>query len=139
MKKIIFIGMIFIGACAKGPQPKDVVFEFIDAVKSSDSLRVAQILDIDSYIKSIMTEMSPSDSAQVLIDYRAKTIKSLLGNGEVRLRWMRSLIVVNKEEKQDSTAEVEVSFIDQALERQLYTKMQLHQQPNGGWKITYFK
>ena len=139
MKKIIFIGLILCGACAKGPQPKDVVFDFIDAVKSSDSLRVTQILDIDSYVKSLMTEMSPADSAQVLSDYRVKTIQSLLGNGEVRQSWMRSLIVVNKEEKKDSTAEVEVSFIDQALGRQLYTKMQLHQQPNGGWKITYFK
>jgi hypothetical protein len=138
MKKTIFIALL-LASCSGGPNPKDTVFEFIDAVKNSDSLRVVQILDVDAYIKARMPEMSAADSAKVLEDYRAKTIQSLLGEGEVRARWIHDLIVVNTETRYDSTAEVEVSFVDRDAGRQLYTKMQLHRQPDRTWRITYFR
>jgi hypothetical protein len=134
----IILGLILL-TCSNKPGPKDIVFDFIDAVKSSDSLRVERDLDINRYIKSIMSEMSSEDSAKVLSDYRIKTILSLLGDGDVRRRWMRDLIVVNKEEKQDTLAEVEVSFIDQSAGHQLYTKMQLYRLPDGSWRISYFR
>jgi hypothetical protein len=139
MRKRTIIAALLMTACSSKPGPKDVVFDFIDAVKSNDSLRVMQLLDIDSYIKMQMAEISPDDSARVLADYRERTIQSLLGEGVVRSRWMRDLIVVNKEEKRDSLAEVEVSFLDQAAGHQLYTKMQLQRQPDKSWRIIYFR
>jgi hypothetical protein len=139
MKKVIIITCLILAACSRGPSPKDTVFEFIDAVKSSDSLRVAKLLDMDAYIKSRMSAMSSEDSAKVLNDYRVKTIQSLLGDGLVRGRFMHDLIVVNKEVLQDSLAEVEVSFVDQQAGQQLYTKMQLRHQPDRTWRIIYFR
>jgi hypothetical protein len=138
MKKLICI-VLLIAACSGGPAPKDTVFEFIDAVKSSDSLRVVKLLDIDAYIKSRMPEMSAEDSARVLDEYRTKTIQSLLGDGEVRTHWLRDLIVVNTETHKGDMAEVEVSFINREAGLQLYTKMQLHRQPDRSWRVTYFK
>lgn len=139
MKKTAIIFILTLLACSGKPGPKDVVFDFIDAVKNSDSLRVERDLDIERYIKSIMTEMSSEDSTRVLAEYRVKTIQSLLGEGDVRSRWMRNLIVVNKEEKKDTLADVEVSFIDQSAGHQLYTKMQLCRQADGSWRIIYFR
>lgn len=139
MKNYIIIAILIISACSSGPAPKDTVFEFIDAVKGSDSLRVVKLLDVDAYIKSRMPSMSPEDSAKVLAEYRTTTIQSLLGTGEVRSRWLHDMIVVNTETRQDSLAEVEVSFINKDTQTQLYTKMQLHQQPDRSWRITYFK
>jgi hypothetical protein len=138
MKNIIIIVLLIIASCSSGPVPKDTVFDFIDAVKLSDSLQVVKLLDIDAYIKAQMSSMSPEDSAKVLVEYRTKTIQSLLGNGEVRSRWLDDQIVVNTETRQDSFAEVEVSFINKATRIQLYTKMQLRQQPDRSWRITYF-
>jgi hypothetical protein len=138
VRKIIIL-VLGLAACSSQPGPKDYVFEFIDAVKSSDSLRIERVLDIESYVRAGMQEMSPQDSAVVLNAYRDSTIQSLLGDGDVRGRWISSLIVVNKEEKQDTLAEVEVSFVDQSVGHQLYTKMQLRKQPDGAWKVTFFR
>jgi hypothetical protein len=139
MKKLVIITVLILTACSSGPSPKDTVFEFIDAVKASDSLRVAKLLDMDVYIKARMQAMSSEDSAKVLSDYRVKTIQSLLGDGDVRRRFLQELIVVNTETRQDSVAEVEVSFINKDTQVQLYTKMQLCRQPDRAWRITYFR
>jgi hypothetical protein len=139
MRKIIIALIITVAACSSGPTPKQTVFEFIDAVKSSDSLKIVQILDINAYVESRMPEMSPEDSARVLDEYRVKTIQSLLDNGEVRSRFLHDLIVVNTEFRRENVAEVEVSFVNKETRAQLYTKMQLHRQPDGAWRITYFK
>jgi hypothetical protein len=139
MRKITFIGLMVLLTCAGRPGPKDVVFEFIDAVKTSDSLRVVQLLDLDAYVKNLMPVMSPEDSAKALTQYGDRTIQSLLGDGDTRRRWMRMLIVVNKETISNHSAEVEVSFIDQQAGHQLYTLMQLRRQPDGTWKVTYFR
>jgi hypothetical protein len=138
MRKILLLFLLAVAACSSGPQPKDTVFEFIDAVKSNDSVRVAQLLDIDAYVKAQMVEMSSADSAQILNEYRGRVIRSLLNDGDIRRRWMNSLIVVNKETKQNDRAEVEVSFVDQQAGHQLYTRVQLEKQPDGTWRIVYF-
>jgi hypothetical protein len=86
-----------------------------------------------------MPAMSPEDSVKVMDEYRVKTIQSLLGEGDVRKRFLHDLIVVNTETRQDSVAEVEVSFLDRQAGNQLYTKMQLRRQPDRSWRVTYFK
>jgi len=125
--------------CSGKPGPKDVVFEFIRAVYDSDSLKITQILDVDAYTRMHMVEMSPEDSALVLEEYRVKTIQSLLGDGEKRAFWIKSQILVNQEHVKDDFAEVDVSFIDRVTGVLLYTKIQLEKQPDGYWKIVYFK
>ena len=105
---------------------------------TSDSLGVVNNLDIDAYVVALMAEMSPDDSAAVLAANREKTIQSLLGKGPVRLKWMSRQILVNESVESDSTAEVEVSFIDRTTRHMVYTKMQLKLQPDNSWKIVYF-
>jgi hypothetical protein len=139
MRNIIIVFILITAACSSGPTPKKTVFEFIDAVKNDDSLKIVQLLDIDAYVKSRMPVMSPEDSARVLEEYRAKTIQSLLDNGDIRRRFLHDLIVVNIESRQGDVAEVEVSFVNRETRTQLYTKIELHRQPDGAWRITYFK
>lgn len=139
MKKTILLFLTALLACSGKPSPTDVVIDFIGAVRESDSTRVVKYLDIDAYIKNQMMAMTPEDSAKVLAEYRIKTIQSLLGEGDVRREWVRKQIVVNQQAIVDSAAEVEVSFIDQAIGHQLYTKMQLRKQPDGSWRIVYFR
>jgi hypothetical protein len=139
MKKIIISSLLVLLGCSGSPAPKDTVFDFVDAVLKSDSLRVAKNLDIDTYIKNLMMSMSSADSAKVLQDYRIKTIQSLVGDGDVRQRWSHSQIIVNDEFVKDSKAEVEVTFGDKASGHYVYTKMQLQKQPDKTWKITYFR
>jgi hypothetical protein len=126
-------------ACSGQPGPKDVVFEFIRAVYDSDSTKIVEILDVDAYTRMHMVEMSPEDSAAVLKEHRVKTIQSLLDDGEKRAFWTKSRILVNKERIKDDFAEVDVSFIDRVTNVLLYTKIQLEKQPDGSWKIVYFK
>lgn len=133
---ILGLGLLF---CSGKPGPKDVVFDFIHAVYDSDSTKIVELLDVDAYNKMHMVEMSPEDSAQVLKEYRVKTIQSLLGKGAKRAYWMKSQILVNREEIKDDFAEVDVSFIDRTTNVLLYTKIQLRKQPDGNWRIVYFK
>ena len=139
MRKLLIIIAIAIIGCSGRPGPKDVVFDFIDAVLTSDSLRVMDDLDLDEYVKSLLMEMSPEDSALAISERRQKTIKSLLGDGNTRSRWLRQQIIVNEAFVADNLAEVEVSFIDQASGHMVYTKMQLKKQPDDTWKIIFFR
>jgi len=139
MRKLLFVLALGLMVCSGKPGPKDVVFEFIRAVYDSDSLKITQILDVDAYTRMHMVEMSPEDSALVLEEYRVKTIQSLLGDGEKRAFWIKSQILVNQEHVKDDFAEVDVSFIDRVTGVLLYTKIQLEKQPDGYWKIVYFK
>jgi len=139
MKKLALISILIMASCSGKPGPKDVVFDFIDGVLTSDSLKVVSNLDLDTYIKARMTEMSAEDSAKALSENRTKTIQSLLGEGPIRLRWLDQQIVVNEAFETDTTAEVEVSFVDRTTRHQLYTKMQLRKEPDGFWKIVYFR
>ena len=139
MKIIIISSILALIACSNNPAPKDTVFDFIDAVLNSDSLRVVKDLDMDAYIKNLMMPMSSEDSVKTLQEYRIKTIQSLLGDGDVRQRWSRSQIIVNNESVNDSIADVEVTFGDKSSGHYVYTKMQLQRQLDKSWKIIYFK
>jgi hypothetical protein len=139
MRRLLIIFSIAIIACSGKPGPKDVVFDFIDAVLSSDSLRVINDLDVDEYVKMLLMEMSPEDSALAISEHRQKTINSLLGDGDTRSRWLRQQIVVNEAFVEDTLAEVEVSFIDQSSGHMVYTRMQLKRQPDDTWKIIFFR
>jgi hypothetical protein len=139
MKRITLAILCGIVACSGQPGPKDVVFDFIQAVYDSDSTKIVQLLDVDAYTRMRMVEMSPADSALVLEENRVKTIQSLLGKGERRAYWMKSQILVNKEHINDGFAEVDVSFIDKVSGVLLYTQIQLRKQPDGSWRIVYFK
>jgi hypothetical protein len=142
-KTIAFIVVALTLACSSGPAPKDRVFEFIDAVKAADSLRIFSILDLDSYVamtsEGNMAAMSPADTVAALDAYRARTIESLLRDGEVRHRWLSNQIIVNKEILKGDTANVEVSFIDQQSGYMLYTQLQLQRQPDKSWRVVFFK
>ena len=137
MRKLIILCALFL-ACTSRPDPKDTVFAFIEGVMTSDSLRIVYALDIDAYVIARMAEMSPEDSALVMEEQRDKTIQSLLGDGIIRLLWQNQQILVNESTETDSTAEVEVSFIDRTTRHMVYTKMLLKLQPDNSWKIVYF-
>jgi hypothetical protein len=140
MRKLLILFTTAAMACSSKPDPKDVVFDFIDAVLTSDSLRVVKDLDVDAYLKNLMTEMTPEDSAASLETNRQKTISSLLDDGDVRSRWLRQQIVVNEAFVADTTAEVEVSFIDKTSGHMVYSRMQLNWRPDEGtWKIVFFR
>jgi hypothetical protein len=141
MRKIIILIVLIVTACSSQPGPKDVVFDFIRAVKMSDSLAVVQILDIDAYIKMRMTEMSPEDSAQVLAEENVKTIQSLLGNGETRRYWSKPemRILVNKARINENDADVDMSFMDKQTGSLVYSKVLLKKQDDDSWRIVYFK
>lgn len=139
VKRIALAAICGIIACSGKPGPKDVVFDFIRAVYDSDSTKIVQLLDVDAYTRNLMVKMSPEDSAKVLEENRAKTIESLLGKGKKRAYWMKSQILVNKEYINGDFAEVDVSFIDKVTNVLVYTKIQLRKQPDGSWRIIYFK
>jgi hypothetical protein len=140
MKNIGLILLVLLCACSSTPEPKDVVFDFIKAVKTSDSLAVTQLLDIDEYIKIRMTEMSPEDSVAVIEQERIGVIDRLLREGKTREYWNEEGLkfVVNRARIYGDSAYVDVSYMEKTG-RLIYTNMILKRYPDKNWKIIYFK
>jgi hypothetical protein len=49
------------------------------------------------------------------------------------------MVEMSPEDIKDDFAEVEVSFIDRSTNVLTFTKIQLRKQPDGSWRIVYFK
>jgi hypothetical protein len=74
-----------------------------------------------------------------LQDKKNRLIEGFLGEGEYRKVWSRSQIVVNEEYfLNDTTATVEISFIDRATRIQYYSQMGLKKRISS-WVICSFK
>jgi hypothetical protein len=136
---IILATCAFIGlSCSKSEDsPRERVLAFVRTVQADSLPDIAQYLDLDSvatyeYPSEKFKELSPQEKRNRLID-------GFLRDGEYRRTWSRSQIVVNEEAlRDDTTATVEVSFIDRATRIQYYSQMGLKKR-NANWLICSFK
>lgn len=104
----------------------------------ADSLAdITPFVDLDSVATYEFGDMK-YDSL-TLGQKKRRLLNGFIGSGEYRGVWAKSQIVVNKEIlRDDSTALVEVSFIDRSTRIQYYSQMGLKLR-NGVWAITNFK
>jgi hypothetical protein len=129
-----FIGL----TCSKsGDSPRERVLAFVRTVQADSLPDIAPFLDLDSvatyeYPAGKFTDLSLQQKKNRLID-------GFLRDGEYRRTWGKSQIVVNEEAfLDDTTATVEVSFIDRSTRIQYYSQMGLKKR-NANWLICSFK
>ena len=124
--------------CSKaGDSPRERVLAFVRTVQADSLPDVARFLDLDS----VATYEYPSGKFADLSLQQKKTrlIDGFLRDGEYRRTWGKSQIVVNEEALlDDTTATVEVSFIDRSTRIQYYSLMGLKKR-NVNWLICSFK
>jgi hypothetical protein len=123
------------------PNPKDTIVYMFDAMRQSDSISLAMNIDLASAARGMERELAPvvTDSNEAQSDPAALLLSSMVGEGNLRKRWLDdNQIVLGKTETTGDTALVEVSFIDKITRVQYYNKMRLVFR-NDRWIVTDFR
>jgi hypothetical protein len=144
MKRPLCFAMLLLSCCLLGltcsksaPSPRERVLGFVRLIQDDSLPNISPFIDADSvatyeYVGARYDSLSLQDKKDRLID-------GFLRDGEYRKIWSRTQIVVNEEKfLNDTTATVEVSFIDRTSRIQYYSQMGLKKRiPN--WVICSFK
>jgi hypothetical protein len=144
MKRPLCFTLLLLSCCWLGltcgksaPSPRERVLDFVRLIQADSMPNILPFIDADSvatyeYTGARYDSLSLQDKKKRLID-------GFLGDGEYRKIWSRSQIVVNEENfLNDTTATVEISFIDRATRIQYYSQMGLKKRISN-WVICSFK
>jgi hypothetical protein len=144
MKGPLCFALLLLSGCVIGlacnesaPSPRDRVLQFVRLIQADSLPNILPFVDLDS-VATYEYASARYDSLS-LPEKKNRLINGFLGDGEYRKIWSRSQIVVNEENLlNDTTATVEISFIDRATRIQYYSQMGLKKRiPN--WVICSFK
>lgn len=119
------------------PSARKRVLDFVRLIQADSLADITPFIDLDSvaayeFSSSKYDSLTPQQKKQRLL-------AGFIGEGEYRSVWAKSQIVVNEEfRRDDSTALVEVSFIDRSTRIQYYSQMGLKLR-GGAWVVTNFK
>lgn len=122
------------------PDPKDTIKLMFEAMRQSDSVSLAINIDLASAARGMERDLGPAvaDSTGTEPDPAARLLSSMVGEGDLRNRWLTgNQIVLGHTETKGDTALVEVSFIDKITRVQYYNKMRLVFR-NDRWVVTDF-
>lgn len=120
-----------------GPSARHHVLEFVRLIQADSLADITPFVDLDSVATSEFGEEKYDTLS--LASKKQRLLTGFIGSGEYRGVWAKSQIVVNEEfHRDDTTALVEVSFIDRTTRIQYYSQMGLKLR-NGKWAITNFK
>ena len=126
-------------ACSGGPHPKDTVMDFFSALHNDSTALVRECVDFDRAWGSVQGDLTqPDDSLLTEIPWGERLLASMTGEGNLRTRWIKMQVVINKTEFIGDSATVEVSFIDRETGMHYYNKMGLVRRANR-WVIVAFR
>jgi hypothetical protein len=134
---IAFGAFAIIAGCGSKMSPREVAIEFVGSVIEDDSLAIEKYLDLDYMVERRLTEVPPEDSTMDHRYYRDKILQTLIGDGGTRAFWKSMMPVVNKENIQGDTAEVELTFMDKTYGKTHYSMIYLYRSEDG-WRVFYF-
>ncbi|MGB5106806.1 MAG: hypothetical protein WBP29_08700 [Candidatus Zixiibacteriota bacterium] len=125
-------------SCGKSsPSARQKVLDFVRTIQADSLADITPFIDLDS-VATYEYKDSEYDSLSLDLKKR-RLLAGFVGSGEYRGVWAKSQIVVNNEfYSNDTTAKVEVSFIDRSTRIQYYSQMGLKLRSNQ-WVITNFK
>ncbi len=140
---LIALLTVAIASCSHNarPEPKETIKMLFEAMRQSDSVSLAQNIDLTSAARGMERDLGAAvaDSNGAQPDMGARLLSSLVGEGGLRKRWLDdNQIVLGRTDTQGDTALVEVSFIDKITRVQYYNKMRLVWR-NERWIVTDFQ
>jgi len=144
MKHLLRLGILLLGclllwlSCGKsGVSPRERVLQFVRLIQADSMPDILPFIDADS-VASYEYKGTGFDSLS-LQEKKNRLANGFLKEGEYRHIWSRAQIVVNEEKYlDDTTATVEVSFIDRSTRIQYYSQMGLKKRGET-WVICNFK
>jgi hypothetical protein len=144
MKRPLGFALILLSCCLLGltcgksaPSPRERVLDFVRLIQADSLPNILPFVDLDS-VATYEYASARYDSLS-LPEKKNRLTDGFRGDGEYRKIWSRSQIVVNEESfLNDTTATVEISFIDRATRIQYYSQMGLKKRISN-WVICSFK
>lgn len=144
MKHLLRFGLIcfailllWLGCTKSEDSPREKVLQFVRLVQSDSMPDILPFIDADS-VATYEYAGAKFDSL-TLQEKKNRLASGFIKDGEYRHIWSRAQIVVNQEILvNDTTAAVEVSFIDRATRIQYYSQMGLKKR-GVSWVICSFK
>jgi hypothetical protein len=144
MKRPLCFALLLLSCCVIGfacnksaPSPRERVLDFVRLIQADSLPNILPFIDADS-VATYEYAGARYDSL-TLQEKKNRLIDGFLRDGEYRKIWSRSQIVVNEENfLNDTTATVEISFIDRATRIQYYSQMGLKKRISN-WVICSFK
>ncbi len=113
------------------------MLDFVRMIQADSLADITPFVDLDSVAANEFSD-AKYDSL-TLAEKKQRLLTGFIGSGEYRGVWAKSQIVVNEEfRRDDTTALVEVSFIDRSTRIQYYSQMGLKLR-GGVWVISNFK
>ena len=124
--------------CSKsGPSQRERVLAFVRLIQSDSLPDILPYIDLDSV--ATYEYAGAKFASLTLKDKKDRLMRGFLREGEYRAVWSKSQIVVNEETYlDDTTAAVEVSYIDRSTRIQYYSPMTLKRR-GGTWIISNFQ
>lgn len=133
----VALALILVSCGNEGPSARSHVLEFVRLIQSDSLADITPYVDLDSVAAYEFSDAKYDGLS--LAAKKQRLLTGFIGTGEYRGVWAKSQIVVNEEfRRDDSTALVEVSFIDRSTRIQYYSQMGLKLRGNA-WTITNFK
>ena len=142
LRKVLYslpvLSVLIVLSCGNdGPSARSRVLDFVRMIQADSLADITPYVDLDS-LATIEFADQKYDSL-TLAEKKQRLLTGFIGSGEYRGVWAKSQIVVNEEfRRDDTTALVEVSFIDRSTRIQYYSQMGLKLR-GGVWAITNFK
>jgi hypothetical protein len=128
-----------LSGCSGGPEPRATVMSLFTGLHANDTTRIRQSVDLERAWSSVREDLAqPGDSLSTSIPWGERLFASLTGEGNLRKRWMKTQVVLNKTELFGDSATVEVSFIYRESGMHYYNKMGLIRK-TGRWVIVAFR
>ena len=126
------------GSGSGSSDPRQVVISFFGAMEKNDQATLAHMLDLAELMKNGSEDYAVrADSPRVFINPQ-DILNDLTNDGLTKTRWFALQRIVNDAEVMESTATVEVTFVDKAASKGYRTRFGLHR-VNDKWKIYSFK
>jgi len=128
-----------LSACSDKPDAKDTIMDLFTALHTNDTSLVRRSIDFGRAWASVKDDLrQPEDSLLADIPWGERLFASLTGNGDLRQRWTKMQVVINKTDLFGDSASVEVSFIDRKSGMHFYNKMGLTRKGDR-WVIVAFR
>lgn len=135
---LLISALVFWVACESEPGPKSAVLEFINKLRSNESIDYDTYLDLNQLVRENISNLYLYDSSLSIQQNIEEYTKLFEPDGRIRKLWVEKQIVIGETEVLGDTAYVEVSFIDRHTRKQYYNKWGLRK-TDQDWIIFSFK
>jgi hypothetical protein len=132
--------VIIIAGCGEDgpPDPKRTVISLFGAMEKNDQAQLAYLLDLPELMTTLNDDYALQSDSPRVITTPQEILDDLTHEGKTKTTWFKlQRVIGNTDLTSETTAEVEVTFVDKAKSKGYLTRFGLRFD-NGRWKIYSF-